>query len=99
MAEQQKLDLSTPEAKTAAAQALPALLCGAAFGNSRASAMAGQIIGQAFSDELQPSFDALARLAAWHDEMQRFEQTGRLYQGPCWCSSCAAAELEKGDDR
>ena len=61
---EQRLDLSTPEAKTAAAQALPALFWGAALGNSQASAMAGQIIGQAFSDALQPSFDALARLAA-----------------------------------
>lgn len=38
----------------------------------------------------------------WHDEAQRFERTGRLDQGPCWCSECVAAELaavnQKGAD-
>lgn len=23
----------------------------------------------------------------WHDEMQRFEATGRLDEGPCWCAT------------
>ena len=59
----------------------------------------GSEVGDYYASHIPGVVDALARLAAWHDEMQRFEQTGRLYQGPCWCSSCAAAELEKGDDR
>lgn len=29
----------------------------------------------------------------WHDEAQRWEQTGRLDEGPCWCADCIAAEL------
>ncbi|TDX78704.1 uncharacterized protein DUF4031 [Rathayibacter sp. PhB151] len=28
----------------------------------------------------------------WHDEAERFKQTGRLDQGPCWCSDCIAKE-------
>lgn len=57
-----RLDLSTPEAKRDAAQALPVLMMGAALGSVEASGMAGQIIGQAFADALAPSFAALARL-------------------------------------
>jgi hypothetical protein len=34
------------------------------------------------------------RVQVWHDEMQRFERTGRLDQGPCWCDECVANELE-----
>lgn len=29
-------------------------------------------------------------IQVWHDEMQRFERTGRLDQGPCWCDDCIA---------
>ena len=29
----------------------------------------------------------------WHDEVQRWEQTGRLDQGPCWCDDCMSKEL------
>lgn len=28
-----------------------------------------------------------------HDEAQRFERTGRLDQGTCWCPECIEAEL------
>jgi hypothetical protein len=28
----------------------------------------------------------------WHDEMERWERTGRLDQGPCWCADCLATE-------
>lgn len=34
-----------------------------------------------------------SKVRVWHDEMQRFERTGRLDEGPCWCSGCIAAEL------
>ena len=33
----------------------------------------------------------------WHDEVQRWERTGRLDQGPCWCGECLAAELEEAE--
>lgn len=35
------------------------------------------------------------KIQVWHDEMQRYEATGRLDQGPCWCSECIAAELKQ----
>lgn len=62
MSENPRLDLSTAQAKANAQRALPALMFGSAVGDPAASAMAGQIIGQAFADALRPSFDALARL-------------------------------------
>lgn len=33
-------------------------------------------------------------LQVWHDEYQRFQQTGRLDEGPCWCEDCIAADLD-----
>ncbi len=38
------------------------------------------------------------RLIEWHDEGQRFERTGRLDEGPCWCDDCVAAELASNPD-
>jgi len=32
-------------------------------------------------------------IQVWHDEAQRWERTGRLDQGPCWCPECIAAEV------
>lgn len=29
----------------------------------------------------------------WHDEAQRWQATGRLDEGPCWCADCIALEL------
>jgi hypothetical protein len=34
-------------------------------------------------------------LQVWHDESARFQKTGRLDQGPCWCPDCLDGE---GDD-
>lgn len=34
----------------------------------------------------------------WHDEMNRYETTGRLDEGPCWCEDCIAQELELKND-
>lgn len=28
------------------------------------------------------------RVHVWHDEHLRYERTGRLDQGPCWCPDC-----------
>lgn len=42
----------------------------------------------------------LIRMQAWHDEGKRFERTGRLDQGPCWCPESVAADLaavKRGD--
>lgn len=33
----------------------------------------------------------------WHDEMVRWEATGHLDQGPCWCEDCLKDELS-GED-
>lgn len=30
----------------------------------------------------------------WHDEIIRWEKTGRLDQGPCWCINCIEGENE-----
>jgi NifU-like protein involved in Fe-S cluster formation len=49
-------------------QALPALFWASALGNSQASAMAGQIIGQTISDALKPSFEALALLRGMQEQ-------------------------------
>jgi hypothetical protein len=35
----------------------------------------------------------------WHDEMQRYERTGRLDEGPCWCAECVAMELDGGAEK
>jgi len=56
------LDLSTPEKKADAREALPALLIGGMLGNERASRAAGEIIGDVFADALKPSIEALQRL-------------------------------------
>lgn len=34
------------------------------------------------------------KLQVWHDESERFERTGRLDEGPCWCADCIAADLD-----
>jgi hypothetical protein len=57
-----RLDLRGRQAKTDAAQALPALMLGAAMGSTVASDMAGQIVGGMISDALQPSIAAMNRL-------------------------------------
>jgi hypothetical protein len=59
-----RLDLSTAAAKRDGAAALPALMLGSAMGSQAASAMAGQILGGMISDALQPSIEAMNRLAA-----------------------------------
>lgn len=56
------LDLSTPERKANAREALPALLIGGMLGNERATQAAGEIIGDAFAEALAPSMEALHRL-------------------------------------
>lgn len=33
------------------------------------------------------------RVHVWHDEMERWELTGRLDQGPCWCPECLEPDL------
>lgn len=33
----------------------------------------------------------------WHDEAQRYEATGRLDEGPCWCQECVQTELDRGE--
>lgn len=38
------------------------------------------------------------KVQVWHDEIQRFERTGRLDEGPCWCDDCVAAELAAEPD-
>lgn len=35
------------------------------------------------------------KVQIWHDEAARWEKTGRLDQGPCWCDDCIAEELKK----
>ncbi|AYN56809.1 hypothetical protein PP340_gp22 [Arthrobacter phage Adaia] len=64
---EQLLDLSTPERKAAAREALPALMVGGILGNAHASMAAGEIIGDILADALKPSFEALERLRANHD--------------------------------
>lgn len=32
----------------------------------------------------------------WHDETARWEKTGQLDQGPCWCTDCLLVELTGG---
>lgn len=59
---EQLLDLSTPERKAAAREALPALMFGGILGNDQAARAAAQIISDAFTDALKPSFEALERL-------------------------------------
>lgn len=61
---EQLLDLSTPERKADAREALPALLVGGLLGNDKASMAAGEIIGDILADALKPSFEALERLRA-----------------------------------
>ena len=58
------LDLSTPERKADAREALPALMVGGLLGNDKASRAAGEIIGDILADALKPSFEALERLRA-----------------------------------
>jgi hypothetical protein len=31
-------------------------------------------------------------IQVWHDESSRWEKTGHLDQGPCWCSDCIKLE-------
>jgi hypothetical protein len=35
----------------------------------------------------------MAEGQVWHDEMARWEKTGHLDQGPCWCSDCLEVEV------
>lgn len=58
------LDISTPERKADAREALPALMVGGLYGNAHASRAAGEIIGDILADALKPSFEALERLRA-----------------------------------
>ena len=37
-------------------------------------------------------------IGVWHDEMERYERTGRLDQGPCWCAECIAAEIDESEE-
>lgn len=30
-------------------------------------------------------------MTVWHDEMERWERTGHLDEGPCWCPQCLPA--------
>ena len=62
-----RLNLSIPRAKADAARAMPALMLASAMGNTQATSMASQIVGQAITDALQPSVDALYRIAAHRD--------------------------------
>lgn len=34
----------------------------------------------------------------WHDEHERWERTGHLDQGPCWCAECMKTELGDEDE-
>lgn len=36
----------------------------------------------------------MSEVRVWHDEAERWAQTGRLDQGPCWCAECVAKELD-----
>lgn len=38
-----------------------------------------------------------AAAQVWHDEAQRYEATGRLDEGPCWCQECVQTELDRGE--
>lgn len=58
----QVLDLSTPERKSDAREALPALVIAGMLGNGKASIAAGEVIGDVLSEALRPSFQALHRL-------------------------------------
>jgi len=62
------LDLSTPENKANAREALPALVVGGMLGNEQASRAAGEIIADAFADVIKPSIEALQRLQARKDQ-------------------------------
>lgn len=33
------------------------------------------------------------KVQVWHDESERWERTGRLDQGPCWCDECVKPDL------
>ena len=38
----------------------------------------------------------MTSIQTWHDETERWARTGRLDQGPCWCSECLnRAEIEQ----
>lgn len=60
-----RLDLSTPQARADATQALPGLMLASAMGSATATAFAGQIIGLTLAEALQPSIEAMHRLAAY----------------------------------
>lgn len=36
----------------------------------------------------------MSEVMVWHDEIVRWERTGRLDQGPCWCADCIKGENE-----
>jgi hypothetical protein len=38
-------------------------------------------------------------MQVWHDEWNRYERTGRLDQGPCWCNECLDDEEHRRDPR
>lgn len=38
------------------------------------------------------------KVQVWHDEMERYERTGRLDEGPCWCPECVAGEAAADDE-
>jgi len=42
--------------------------------------------------------EAIVKVQIWHDEMERFERTGRLDEGPCWCADCINPALTFDDD-
>ena len=58
-------ELTSPKARADAAKALPGLMLASAMGDERATAYASQIIGQNISDALQPSVQAMRRLASY----------------------------------
>lgn len=60
---QRILDLSTTENKADAKEALPALFIAGITGNQNAVQAAGEVVGMIFAEALQPSFDALQRMA------------------------------------
>ena len=62
------LDLSTPENKANAREALPALLVAGMLGNQQAAQAAGEIVGDVFAEALAPSIEALHRLQARKDQ-------------------------------
>lgn len=33
----------------------------------------------------------------WHDETERWQRTGHLDQGPCWCADCVRDELARNE--